>query len=238
MSATAHQQGCSVIGRQDIQADRRRVLKRGEVATAGHQDQARIGTGQQRTHLLAVGGVIENQQEPLAGQPAPPGRRAALQAGRDLPGRHARGEQQRSERVGGLGLGLAGSVPVQRQEDLAIGEPLREQVRRAHHEGGLADSGHAADRVYPGELARLRYRIHEDTQVRVAAGEAGDVAGQRSRCRGFTYRGPCSRPPATGGGPEPRARRTHPPGVRKPHRDPGPTTSGRSEARGALRPRP
>jgi hypothetical protein len=82
---------------------------------------------------------------------------------------------------------------VQRQEELPVGEPLREPVRRVHREGGLADPGHPADRTdphHPPAGCRARQLRHQLPQLSAAAGEAGNIAGQGPgrRRRGGTRR--------------------------------------------------
>jgi hypothetical protein len=52
-------------------------------------------------------------------------------------------------------------VPVQRQEDLPGGEPRRQLVRSVHGEGGLADPGHAADRVDADHCSRTNRGVHQ-----------------------------------------------------------------------------
>ena len=80
----ADEQVRGLAGRQRAEADRRRLLQRGQPAAAGDQHQAARRPGQQRADLIAPGGVIQHQQHLLAGQMAAPGRRPCLQARRDL----------------------------------------------------------------------------------------------------------------------------------------------------------
>ena len=54
----ADQQRSGLVGRQGVQADRRGVLQRGQVASAGDQHQAPAGAGQQRPDLLAASGIV------------------------------------------------------------------------------------------------------------------------------------------------------------------------------------
>ena len=86
---------------------------------------------------------------------------------------------------------------VQRQEELPVGEPLRELMRRVHREGSLADPGHPADGVDPDHPAagRIRKLRHQLPELSAAASEAGDIAGQGpgGRRRGGTRRNASSR---------------------------------------------
>jgi hypothetical protein len=75
-----------LVGGEDVEADHRGVRKRGEPPAAGDQHQGTGGAGQQRADLLMAHGVIQQQQNLLAGQVVPPSRRASLRAGRDLLG--------------------------------------------------------------------------------------------------------------------------------------------------------
>ena len=61
------QQADGLCWRQNVQADRARILECRQMPPAGNQDQAAGGTGQQRENLLAVRRVIEQQQQLLPG---------------------------------------------------------------------------------------------------------------------------------------------------------------------------
>ena len=71
-----------LAGRQRAQADRRRLLQRGQPAAAGDQHQAACRPRQQRADLIAAGGVIEHQQHFLVGQVPAPRCRPGLEAWR------------------------------------------------------------------------------------------------------------------------------------------------------------
>ena len=177
------QQRGGLTGRQGVQADRRRVIQRGQVAAAGDQHQAPAGAGQQRPDLLAAGRVIEHQQQLLPGQPVPPQRHPRLQPRRDLRGGNPGGQQQAGQRVTRVDRPLPGRVPVQRQEDLPGREPVGQPVRGVHRERGLADPGHPPDRMNADHPARTRRGIDQLGQLLLPPGERGDVAGQRPRRR-------------------------------------------------------
>ena len=70
--------------RQRVQADRRRVLQRGQVPTAGDQHHAARGARQQRGDLLMPGRVIQQQQDLLPGHQITPPGRPGLHAGRQV----------------------------------------------------------------------------------------------------------------------------------------------------------
>ena len=175
----ADQQRRGLAGRQGVETDRRGVLQRGQVAAAGDQHQAAAGAGQQRADLLAAGRIIEHQQQLLTGQPVPPQRHPCFQAGRDLRGGNPGGQQQAGQRVGRVDRLLPGRVPVQREEDLPAGEPVREPVRGVHRERGLADPGHPADRVDAHHTARTRRGLRQLLEFLLAPGERGDITRQR-----------------------------------------------------------
>ena len=180
------QQGGGLLRRQDVQADRRRVLQRGQVPPAGDQHHAAPGARQQRGDLLMGGRVVQQQQHLLPGQVIPPPRGPGRQPGRDLLRPRPGGQQQAGQRVGRVDRPLARRVRVQRQEKLPVREIPGQPVRRVHREGRLADPGHPADRMDPHHPAgpaarrgRTRYRADQLRQLGRPAGEAGDIAGQR-----------------------------------------------------------
>ena len=192
-----------LLGRQRVQADRGRVLQRGQVPPAGDQHQAAARAGQQRPDLLASDRVIQDQQQLSAGQPVPPQRHPRLQPRRDLPGRDPGRQQQAGQRVLGIDRPLPGRMAVQRQEDLPGREPVRQPVRRVHRERRLAHPGHPADRVDAHHSARTRRGLHKLPQFLLPPGKRGDIAGQRPgrrRHRRPARRGP-ARPSRTGPGP-------------------------------------
>ena len=121
------QQRRGLTGRQGVQADRRRILQRGQPPAAGDQHQAARRARQQRPDLLMPGRVIQQQQDLLPRQVITPPSRPSLQAGRDLLRGDPGGQQQAGQRIGRVHRPLAGRVRVQRQEEL----PVRETRRRA-----------------------------------------------------------------------------------------------------------
>ena len=147
-----------------------------------------MGAGQQREYLLAANGVVEDQQQLPASQPAPPQRHPRLHPGRDLRGRNPRRQQQAGQRVVRVDRLPSGGVPVQRQEELAVGEVPGQPVRGVHREGRLADPGHAADRVdgdHPTTSRHAGQRPRQLGQLSLPAGEGGDIARQRPGRRGL-----------------------------------------------------
>ena len=163
-------------------------VQRRQVPAAGDQHQAGACAGQQRQHLLAAGRVIQHQQQLPPGQPVPPQRHPRRQPRRDLPGRDPCGQQQAGQRILGIHRLLARGVPVQRQEDLPAGEPVRQPVRRVHRERGLAHPGHPADRMDAHHPARPRRGLRQLLQLPLPPGERGDVTRQRPRRRRHTAR--------------------------------------------------
>ena len=177
------QQRGGLAGRQGVQADRRGVFQRSQVAAAGDQHQAAAGAGQQRPDLLAVGRVIEHQQQLPFGQPVPPQRHPRLQPRRDLPSRDPSGQQQAGQRVTRVHRLPSGRVPVQRQEYLPSREPVRQLVRGVDRERGLPDPGHPPDSVNTHHAAWPGRGIDQLLQLSLPPSERGDVARQRSCCR-------------------------------------------------------
>ena len=177
------QQRGGLPSRQGVQADRRGVLQRGQMQTAGDQHQAAARAGQQGPDLLAAGRVIQHQQQLLFGQPVPPQRHPRLQARRDLrrgdPGR----QEQAGQRIGRVDGLLPGGMPVQREEDLPAGKPVRQPVRGMHGERGLAHPGHPTDRVDAYHTARTRRGLHQLLEFLLPPGERGDVTGKRPHRR-------------------------------------------------------
>ena len=80
------QQPGRLIRRENIQADRLDVFQRGQVAAAGHQHEAPRAARQQRPHLLAAHGIVEQQQQLLTRHVITPERHPGFQARRDLRG--------------------------------------------------------------------------------------------------------------------------------------------------------
>jgi hypothetical protein len=81
----------------------------GDLVAAGHEYQAAGRAGQQRAELPPVGGVVEQDQYPPPGQQAAAQPGLGCQAGRDLPGWHAKGAREPADRLrrgrstGGIG---------------------------------------------------------------------------------------------------------------------------------------
>ncbi len=182
------QLGC-LARREGIQADRPRVLQRGQPPPGGDQHQAAPCARQQRPDLLAVSGIVQHQQQLPAGQPVPPQPGPRLQVGRDLAGRNPDSQQQAGERIGRANWPTTRGVPMQRQEDLPAPEAAGQRVRGVHSERGLADAGHPADSVDANPAARPR-RGRQFLQLVAPPGERGNVAGQRPGRRRILGRGP------------------------------------------------
>ena len=129
------------------------------------------------------GGVIEHQQDLLAGQVITPQRRPGLQVSRDVAGPQPGGQQQRGQRIGGRHGLLARGMAVQRQEVLPVRVIPGQPVRGMHRERRLAHPGHSADGVnrhHPTAAGRLTHGRRQLPELARPAGEAGDVARQRA----------------------------------------------------------
>ena len=97
-------------------------------------------------------------------------------------GGHPGSHQQARQRIGWLDRPLPRGVRVQRQEELAVGEPPGQPVRRVYREGGLADPGHPADRMNANHAAVggvSGQRPIQPLQLGLPAGEAGNRTRQR-----------------------------------------------------------
>ena len=110
------------------------------------------------------------------------------------------------------------------QEELPVREAPGEPVRSVHRERRLADAGHAVDgmdRDGPAAVGGVGQRLQQPGQVRLAAGEAADIARQRpGRCG----RRPVARPRPVPGRQDLRGRR--PPAGRRDEQPPAPARSG------------
>ena len=180
----ADEQVRGLAGWQRVEADRRRLLQRGQPAAAGDQNQAARRPRQQRANLIGVGGVIQHQQHFLAGQVVAPQRRPRLQARRDPLRRDAGGEQQGGERFSRVDRPLSRSMRMQAKEDLPVGEAGGELVGGVHGERGLADPGHPVHRVdadHPRDRRCFGDRGHQPVQLAGTPSERGRVARQRAQ---------------------------------------------------------
>ena len=177
-----------LTGRQGVQGQRLRARQGDQAAAAGDQHQAPPGAGQQRLDLGRPGGVVQHQQHPPARQAAAPPLRPRLQPRRDLPRTQASAGQQPGEHLGGVGRRQARGMRVQADEQLPVGEVIREQVRGAGHQRGLAHPRHAIHRVDRDHPGRPRSGRGEPAQLGVAAGEGRHVPRQRPHRRHRTRR--------------------------------------------------
>ncbi|GAA1790145.1 hypothetical protein GCM10009682_10230 [Luedemannella flava] len=157
--------------------------ERRQAVAAGDDDAAGRCAGQQRPDLLHVGGVVEHQQDPPAGEHAAQQRGPfgdVLRHGRRL---DAERPEKTAQHLPGR-HGPVRPVPAQVGVELAVGEPGGRPVRPVDRERGLAraggarqrrddDGGHAARPGTGGERVELG-------QLRRPPGELGDVAGQLS----------------------------------------------------------
>ena len=112
----------------------------GQPAPAGDQHQAARTAGQRR--LLGFGGgVVQQNQNLLVGEPGAVQRSPIVQVGRDLWPGNAEGAQQVVERLGRLTGDHARGVAVEIDEQLPVRVAVGDPVRQVDGEGGLADPG-------------------------------------------------------------------------------------------------
>jgi hypothetical protein len=148
---------------------------------AGDKDQAGRTGRQQRGDLVLVGGVIEQDQHLLAGQPIPENRRPGCEAFRDPLGRYPEQPQERLQRRGCRYRSGARREPPRIGVKLPVAVPtLGDQpMRGVYREPGLAHTGHA---LHGGDHHRSTLRITAGLehcgQFRAPAGEIGDVGRQ------------------------------------------------------------
>jgi hypothetical protein len=153
---------------------------------AAEQDEGAGPAGDERLHLRAAARVVKQQQHPVAGSPIAPQGRSGLQAWRDLHGRDPGAQQEGGKRFGRFYRFLPGSVPVEAQEHLPVGELIGERVGHVDRQCRLSDAGHSIDgddlrgasRAYAAENG-----LRQAGYLRGPAGERGDVARQRMRRR-------------------------------------------------------
>ena len=119
------QKSRSLVRRQGLQAYRGSVVESAEMAPAGDQDQAARGSWKERFHLLVAGGVVQQQQNPLARQMRPPQGRAVA----TTPPESARRRHPQSE------AGWPARQPRRRAADRPCG---RATAGRSGHRGSVA----------------------------------------------------------------------------------------------------
>ncbi len=145
---------------------------------AAGDDEGRVGSGgHQRGDPAGAGRVVDQDEEPPAGAvgAVEPGEfvQAEVAAGR-FDAERAQEAAQHLGRVLGRALAVA-EVGVQ----LAVREPLAQQVRGVHGECGLADAGRSGEEGAPGAGDRMRlHQAHQLVELVLPAGEVGQVRWQ------------------------------------------------------------
>jgi hypothetical protein len=117
----------------------------GQPAAAGDDRQAAGTAGEQLSHLLGVPCVVQQDEEPPAGQHAPVQRDLRVHTERNAFRRHPQGGQETP-------YGLAGTRDRSRRVEapevdveLPVGEAVGHLMRPVHGQRGLADAGHSVD---------------------------------------------------------------------------------------------
>ncbi|GAA3098149.1 hypothetical protein GCM10020254_49390 [Streptomyces goshikiensis] len=155
--------------------------------SAGDEDGAPAGAGQQRAHLGGVARVVEHDEHPAAGGHRPEQRRPPL----DVGGQGIRGDPERGEEADQDVAGVAGVVGVGAAQvgvQLAVGEAVPYPVGGVEGEGGLADAAHAGDQregrpAVVGRGQGLGEASYEGGPAGEVTGRAGRLCGHGRRLR-------------------------------------------------------
>ncbi len=178
-----HEQRQALLGRHHPERDPLGAVQVHQPRPAGDQDQTAGGGWQQRPYLCGVARVVEQKQHPPAREGGPPQRRpATLVLGDPLVG-DAEGAQQRAEHGGRLQGFLAGGVAAQVEAEPPVRVLVGELVGGAHREGGLAAAAHAVDGHDPRPVTGFGGVPQQGAQFLLAAGEVGEVVGERGQRR-------------------------------------------------------
>ncbi len=182
------QEGDRFGGHHRAQRDRVGALvdQTGQSTPAGHDHRAAGRAGQQRTHLLRIGGVVQKDEHPPVVHQRPVHSRARFQVRGYVSGRNAQCAQESLQHVLDP-RGRTGRETAEVDVEITIGKALSQAMRPPHdqcrlpHSRRTADSGQRCRFRRP--LAALVQRDVEPEQVVRAAGEIRDVGRQLSRCR-------------------------------------------------------
>ena len=123
----AVQQFAGLAAGEQIEGERVGALggdQAGELAAAGHDDQAAGAGRQQRPDLVGVAGVVEQHQHLPAGQQAAVQARLGVQGRWDLVGRHSQGRQEDPDRLVGSHRRPVRVEAAQVHIQLPVREPL------------------------------------------------------------------------------------------------------------------
>jgi hypothetical protein len=164
----------------------------GQAVPAGDHHSAAAGARQQRPDVFGVGGVVQHDEHPAAGDlGAEPGGPLVDPVRDVLPG-HAQGDQEPGQRVR-CRQRLVRVVAAQVHVQLPVREPVGHPVGPMDRQGGLAHARGAAQRV-DGQRGRLPARRRQEAvelgQLFVAPGELRHVGGQLRRYQRSTPPGP------------------------------------------------
>jgi hypothetical protein len=174
------QQGPGLVGAEHVQQQQSRTVgdsEAGEPVTAGHHHDAAGHAGQQRADLGGVGGVVEQDQHPAAGERAAVQRRAGAEVGRHPLRRHAEPVEHAAQRVAGGHRRTGRAETAQVDVELPVGEVVPHPMGPAHGEGGLADPGRPGHRRDDHAAGEGQEPV-EERQLPVPAGEARRVERQ------------------------------------------------------------
>ncbi len=180
----------AVLGGEDFEGEPPRAVQVHLPRAAGDQGEAVRRGRDERSQLLGVGRVVQQNQHPAVGGEGPPQGDSAHQIARQVIGRHTGGGQQRGQRRVPAQRLLGGSEAAEVDEQLAVGVAVGDGVRGVHGQGRLAAAAHAVYRDDMRAGLRGTSGLFEDVpQLGGPAGEvaqrvrqrAGDVAGQGGR---------------------------------------------------------
>jgi len=156
----------------------------GEPVAAGDQHEAGRRARQERTDLLGVVDVVQDDEHAPVGQQTAVQGRPPFEVRRDPGVRRPECEKDVAQRVEGLDRsgGRAGAAQV--DEELAVGEPDRHLVRPVHGQGGLAGPGrprqHRDDHTL--RMGHVLFRQGgEPGELTGASGEGARRGGQLPR---------------------------------------------------------
>lgn len=187
------QEGSGLFRAQFAQWQAVHALQAGEHPPAGHHHHSGTGTGQQRTDLGLVAGVVQHQQVPPVGQHLPVQPGAALRPRlRQVTVGHAEGLEHPQHQLGRLGRNLVHAPQVHHQ--LPVREPVGQFPGGMQRQRGLARarrSGHRRHhRTLRGRGAMLRPlgrawqaggpdgELRQPGELPLAAHEVVDAAGE------------------------------------------------------------
>ncbi|WP_064273282.1 hypothetical protein [Streptomyces sp. RTd22] len=143
-----HQRRAGVLDGRQAQEHRHGPVRgdqTGQLAAAGDEGQTAGAAGQQRTDLVMVPGVVQQDEDTPVGEQTAVQRGLRVQPGGQMLRGHAQGVQHPGDGLRGLSGRPAGVEAAQVEIQLPVGEPFGDTVRPVHRQAALPDPRHAAD---------------------------------------------------------------------------------------------